>query len=364
MNELSPDNPSFAYDMEAETISRRAKVSEVGDFPDKGISFTESDFDAASEGFAPVPMDYEHVDGPLDGHLGKLTRIWRDGTALFGEFAVPSWLQSIFTEKQITPKVSLTWDKREKKIIKCAWVVNPRIPDAVLMSAFSASGRMTPASTSTASDPGTLPPPKPAARKANPMASAKEIWEKLAAFAMGAAKETDGTDDPAKPVTDPAPKVAPSPVVAPTPDPQIAAMSAEIAQLKKQNILTDATAFADRMLSEKRIIPGERDGLIAELSQAAMDDNALPAQVAFSVGGEAKTGSRVDAKKAMMASKTPHVLLEEIGGGLPEGAGILYPDPSTAEMSATTQAQQDAEVRKLLSYSDIGRSALARKGGK
>lgn len=335
----------------------------AGDYPDKQFAMTAEEIAAAAISFAsPVPINLQHAPTMLVGKLGEVRATYVDPESpdeLRGVVAVPKWFDDHLTHEE--RRLSSEFNRETKRLVGIALTPTPRVEGAALMAAFTSS---------TAPDKGTDPTPKPASRKAPSMSPFKEFLGNLAAFVSGAAsKIEDGETPPAEtPKTPPAPAVhsaTPAPVATlPAPDPQIAAMSARIAELQAQNIRTEAAAFADRMLSDKRIVPAERDSLIAQFSQAAADDAALPVQVAFSVNGEAKTGSRLDALKAVVMGRTPHVLLDEVSGGLPAGAAILYPEPTNAEMSASDQAKIDASVKKLLGHSDIGRSALARKGGK
>lgn len=109
------------------------KVFEIGDFPDKRFSLSSNEADAAIAGFSPVPLNLEHMPTVLNGELGDLKKIWRDGSTIFGEMEVPGWFKEAFGDKV---KASLEWNA-SKSIEGCAIVENPRIEDAELVAAFS-----------------------------------------------------------------------------------------------------------------------------------------------------------------------------------------------------------------------------------
>lgn len=127
-----------------EWVVRRALLSRAGVFPDKQIELTPADFAAAAEGFAPVPIDLEHLATAgtatvLDGHLGELRSValGDDGASLTGEVALPRWLDDLLPPDG--RKVSLAWDRASKKIVGLSLVTRPRIADATLFAAFSAA---------------------------------------------------------------------------------------------------------------------------------------------------------------------------------------------------------------------------------
>lgn len=90
--------------------------------------------------------------------------------------------------------------------------------------------------------------------------------------------------------TQPAPSPSPAPAPAPQPDPQIAAMSAEIEQLKEAGRTERATAYVDSLIMAGKVLPAERGQYLTEFSQALRDDARNPELVTFSdgKGGEVK----------------------------------------------------------------------------
>src|SRR5687767_12844735 len=63
-------------------VRMQGKIFEVGDYPHKQFSLSEAEADKAIAQFAPVPADLEHMPTILDGKLGVLRRIWRDGKSI------------------------------------------------------------------------------------------------------------------------------------------------------------------------------------------------------------------------------------------------------------------------------------------
>jgi hypothetical protein len=118
-------------------VVKSGKIFEAGDYADKGFSLTSAEMAEAVADFAPVPIDIEHISSPLDGQLGELwnVAVAADGTTLTGDVAVPAWLAHLLPEM----KVSTTWDKGTKRLTGLAIVRDPRVTDAAMMAAFSAT---------------------------------------------------------------------------------------------------------------------------------------------------------------------------------------------------------------------------------
>lgn len=120
-------------------VVKRGKVFEVGDYPDKNFVITQEEMQEAIREFKPVPLDYEHVKGWLDGKLGYLTNIAMGvGNSVMGAIALPKKIADLFDDMPV--KLSLTWLQTadgKKRIKKAALTANPRVADAVVMAAFN-----------------------------------------------------------------------------------------------------------------------------------------------------------------------------------------------------------------------------------
>ena len=133
--------PSFTFEFSADPtiedglVVREGKVFELGNFPDKGFSLNALEADAAIAHFTPVANDLEHKSTILDGLLGDIRGLRRDGNELFGKVAIPRWLDSLIGKDPI--KVSLAFDSA-KRVIGNALTINPRITDAQVAAAFTA----------------------------------------------------------------------------------------------------------------------------------------------------------------------------------------------------------------------------------
>lgn len=113
-----------------------------------------------------------------------------------------------------------------------------------------------------------------------------------------------------------------------------------------QRLQGEAAAFADGLILGNKLLPAEREGLIAALTTAGMDDAAYGV-VTFAAGG---TGSRVEQLKTMYAARPAHDLTKEqlsgnapftvVGGGKAKDASPdSYDDDKLLRMTpAGTQA--------------------------
>lgn len=117
-------------------VYRPATVFRAGEYPDKNFSLSPAELKAAAAKFdKPIDVDLEHIETPLDGHLGKLVAVKpsQDGTRLHGMLAIPRWLHEILPQA----KLSATWDRSSKRLVGLAMVRHPRVSDAALFAAFS-----------------------------------------------------------------------------------------------------------------------------------------------------------------------------------------------------------------------------------
>ena len=123
-------------DTEERRSERVARLLEAGDYPDKGLVVTEADLDGIVARFAAdapaVPVKVEHVDSPLDP-LGHVTRVWREGAALFGTLAFPADLAA-FLRRRGAAKLSVGLQRAPLALREVSLVLKPRVAGAVLMS--------------------------------------------------------------------------------------------------------------------------------------------------------------------------------------------------------------------------------------
>jgi hypothetical protein len=121
----------FAGDM----VIRTGKIFEVGDYPSHDFKLNESEADAAVKAFESAKLNIEHMPTILDGKLGMVSKLWREGKDLVSEYAIPKWLHDVTGAQPI--KLSAEWDRAKKQLIGAALVLNPRVKDAAMMAAFA-----------------------------------------------------------------------------------------------------------------------------------------------------------------------------------------------------------------------------------
>ncbi len=122
-------------EMSSEEMSseRTARLLEVGEYPDKGLTLTEGDLDELIARFsAGLPVKVEHTDSPLDP-LGTVQRVWREGGALFGMLAFPSDLGA-FLRRRGAAKLSVGLHRDPLRLAEVSLVLKPRVAAATLMS--------------------------------------------------------------------------------------------------------------------------------------------------------------------------------------------------------------------------------------
>lgn len=321
---------------DGKTVIRRGKVFEAGDYPDKDVSFDESDLDRAVTAFAPVDNDLEHASTILDGHLGKLQKVWRKGAELHGEVHLPAWLDEAIGDEQI--KVSLAFD-RAKNIVGNGLVLRPRIADAAIMSAFSSS-------ISSPLSKGLKP-------EENKPMKLKDAIKHL--FGLDTVEDLDA-EVTLPEGTPPAPSPATPPVEAPAPvgetetppvfnaDPRLRALEAEI-------VKTKALAFADEMIRSKKAVPTQRHQIAAMFTGAVRQDAA--GGTVFTAENGVVEGKSVEGLRAYFAAAPAHAFAGE--AFVDDVAVLLFGNKRGEAMEADKKAN-------LLSLSALGRKAQEASG--
>ena len=120
------------YVPEEMAVEKDAKIFEAGEYPDKGITITESDLDTIVSNFTEAPVKVEHTDSPLDP-LGLVKRVWRRGKDLFGRLAFPGEIAA-FLERRGIRKLSVALLKDPLSLAEVSIVISPRITGAALFS--------------------------------------------------------------------------------------------------------------------------------------------------------------------------------------------------------------------------------------
>jgi hypothetical protein len=312
------------------------KLFEVGAWPDKEFSLSENEADRAirQASSGPLPLDIEHKPSILDGALGEIRRVWREGKNLQAEFAVPDWLWNVTKGAGKPLRVSATWERATKRLKGAAWVLDPRIKDAELVAAFSKrEDRQKPfaarepcvKSTFGAGELTTRPPRqqgdprrgighRSCVRGGAYMTPAqKKLRELLAARGVGDKLSDDDLD---------------------------AVFAEEIAEKVKR----DAEAFADKWIrTEKRAMPHEREYLIAMFTVAAQDDHrSEDGTVTFSLADVPKKTARTALLEAALGARERHGLTEERLRDPAEGSqGGKKGDAQFSERSSASSGDDD-----------------------
>lgn len=287
--EFSLENPT----PDGELVQRTGKLFEAGEYQDKNFAITEEELDSAVHGFNPVLNNLEHTRTVLDNNLGRVERVERRGKDLFGTVTVPRWLDALLGVNPL--KASLEWDRETKQIVGNALVLNPRIPDAQLVAAFTAA-------------------------KEQPMS----LVDKIKALFTGekspsedelkAAFTAEVVIPPVNKAPDKAPDVNPVTVTVKgglvtdvTPP---ATFSVEqFAGLQRQLLNAQAEAWFSGLLASGYVFPAEKVLSVALFTEAALSGSA--SSVCFSEDGTLKEGVLLKVVKASFAARQKHGLTTE-----------------------------------------------------
>jgi hypothetical protein len=109
---------------------RRAKLFEVGDYPDKGVNITRDHLAGLADRFdLPVPILIEHAKSPLE--IGYLTKVEADGDDLVGTVALTAEADALIRQSG-AQSLSLGLSPDLQEIREVSLVRRPRIPSARL----------------------------------------------------------------------------------------------------------------------------------------------------------------------------------------------------------------------------------------
>jgi hypothetical protein len=388
------NEPSLALfrRVEGDTVIRSGKLFHVGDYPDKRFSMNEAELSAACVDFSPAPVRVEHLPTIFDGKVGEVRAVRARGEEMFGEVAIPAWLDEVCGEDPIG--VSCEFDRTSKKLVGLALVRSPRVSDAAIFSAYAEFARHdTPEGQMVMQDLhdhtarfGAVCS-RPAEMHSQHEASAIQQAHDLAVqhgarcqpgtesapayYSTDAVSPTDAGTDPGlkeKPMTawewlqaklnsEPAPTSAgggqPDTPAQMSANEETERLKAELAQRdadlqteraarakdRAERIRIEAAAFADGEIAANRLLPCEREALIADFCERAEDDLQAPRTVTFSSSDGEKQGTRIDALRARCALRTSHILTTE---QVPEHAATFAnrdtPDPAAPAKPERVQA--------------------------
>ena len=135
MSQISMDAPAvFAFSETEMSSERDALLLECGTYPDKGLTVTEDDLDTIVERFSAdgAPIKVEHMDTPLDP-LGRVQRVWRDGSVLMAKLLFPPDLASFLKRRGVQKlSVGLSREKVGLALAEVSLVLKPRVAAAAM----------------------------------------------------------------------------------------------------------------------------------------------------------------------------------------------------------------------------------------
>jgi len=190
-----------------------------------------------------------------------------------------------------------------------------------------------------------------AAESAEPMQDEKRFMDHFRAFFMGEEHKPAATGGTV--ITTLPPKYEPAPKVEDSAE--FKAAQAEIATLRAEKITGDAAAFADGLVRESKLLPAQRDALVAAYIQSAKADAAT-----FAAGDQTPT---LDALKALYAAAPAHTFTKELTNI--DGVTVFANRQTTAGVDANglpvnpdTQPPSAERIRHLHSLTPEGRALL------
>lgn len=354
LTEIVKAAPASVFGKDFPMVARRGLLFEAGDYPDKGVSFDPQDLFRAAELFAPVQNDIEHQPSILDGMLGGIESVeaTEDGK-LFGVVTIPAWLDELYEGEPL--KVSLAWN-RDKRIVGNGLVLNPRIKDANIVTAFSAARSLR------------SEPPADAPKRTK-MPTIKEIWKQLTG------QDPKSLDDPVA-FADPSGGEggSPAPTTLAVQAGQIVMSQADYDALKAKAdqagtfaasqqtaneaaLTTEATSFADGLIKAGRLNPTFKDGTVATYKSVALSGSGN--EYKFSADGKFDGGDALKNYRATLESLpvNPAFAAEQVDGG---GSGS---ESGLHVLFGNGEKVTDSRVKDLLGKSKLGKAAMA-AGGK
>lgn len=270
---FSIDDADFGDETDAEGLfCKPCKLFDIGDYPDKNFSLTESQADEAVSEFEPAPVFLEHDQSNVltseePFKLGRLKRVWRQGKELFGEIGVSQATKDLLKGK--APKLSLGWLRSPKRIREVSFVLNPRIKDAAVLTPFD-----------DARNGDAMNKLIAFLKEKFPGKSEDEILATMSA-------ETEASESKKPTVTAP-------------PVQQATDQSAQFAEMSMALAGNAARSFFDKAKAEGKATPSEEASLIKAFTQALADDGGGTVKFA---AGQAVEGPRCAALREMIAAR-------------------------------------------------------------
>lgn len=317
------------------------KVFEIGDYPDKQFTLNEAEADAAIAAFTPVANDYEHQQGWLDGKLGSLQRVWREGPVLMGELLIPPQVRALAGS---TLKTSLSWARETKQIIGNALTNTPRVCDATLTAAFSGraeSFTRTHGPTRTYTDVSTRmgTDEKVILHKEESMT----LKERFLALFTGGKRPEELSEEELVQFTVNQELLArdghASGVVREDPT---------ISGIKQRQLSAEAEALFNAALAQGKLLPAQHDSFVATFSGLHKGDHS--GVVTFTVDGSLSEGAGLQAFKAFVAAlpENPALFAERLQTEAAQGNVLTFASGDSGKPS-------DARMATLKRYAGLSK---------
>lgn len=301
-------------------VRRKGKVFECGDYPDKNFKLTQAEADFAIANFIPKAADVEHIPTLLDGHMGIMRGMSREGDIIFAEADVPTWLDKIL--ETVEPAVSMAWDRTTKLLNGWGWVLDPRIADAKLLTSSFANFK----NQQEAAQVNSQLPTRPVTKPIKPTREKKRM-SLLTAINAGLARFSATAQVPAPvPAPQPAPAPTPSPVPAPAPNPAPApqpgasfsapgvetAEETALATFRANQINTRSEEIANALVAEGVLHSSGKNLAVATFSMLGFDnEESGPTAVTFSKIDGTISGDRVAMVRELFKHVPHHALFSQ-----------------------------------------------------
>lgn len=332
----------------------KGEIFRAGDYPDKGVSFTEADIDLIAKNFKPVPLKIEHTDTPLDAVLKDfgLVEVHAEGGVLFGTIRVPTWLHEGF--KETVRKVSVGFDETLRRLKEVSLVNYPRVGTArvyaaKIAAAFCATTEFAGKRNSKTdaariqaihdlalelgAEPATSGKDKTPAMSGSKEQTMKTIKERLLAIKPEALAEVGLNVQELSGLS----FSEPEPELPPQFKAQLDANQKQIAALQAGQIAQSANSFYDQALAAAKVTPAVKAEVIT-LFGAALKADGQNGAVSFSESGSPTEGEAVKALRKLIDETKPQF---RVGESLAAG------DPTKTEVSGTFSFTKE-DVKKEL----------------
>lgn len=310
-------------------------IFEAGTYEDKGAMVTPADLKLIAQQFTPVKANMQHVESPLDGHLGELVEVTAQGSKLRGVMHVPQWLHDLFVASSPDGKgrcpVSVELDTGMKRLGGIAYVRVPRITSAMVQAAFAAQHDV---------------PAEPGEEDKAPRGgqTTMDKFRQTLRALFGGKEPSDADLERVRVTLDDAPaqpqveaKQATTQPEPQTQQPANFSAEAQLASMANALLLREGEQFASRF--SEQTTPAERVELAKLFGHLVRADGG--GTVKFSATGQVLTGEGVKALEALFAARPKLGLTtEQIASGLADAKFGVLPDGSAAPNPIPAEMRQ------------------------